>query len=165
MSVARATAMTMVLAACFVGITTATTMAQERMGDARVQVITKADVVRLDDAEGHTIGMFESKGYNLKTGSWTLNRGTNDLIKGNGSGQGYTTTYYPDGAITYSSWEGKTTMSVVDGKSISTSAGTWKLISGTGEWKNREASGTWKTRPVGDGVSFVEWEGEWRPKR
>jgi len=54
---------------------------------------------------------------------------------------------------------------VVDGKSIATSAGTWKLISGTGEWKNREGGGTWKSKVVGDGIGFVEWEGEWRPKR
>ena len=108
---------------------------------------------------------FENKGYNLKTGTWTVNRGTNDLIKGNGTGRGYTTTNYPDGAVSYASWEGKTTTVVLDGRSIATSAGTWKLISGTGDWKNREGGGTWKSKVVGDGIGFVEWEGEWRPKR
>jgi hypothetical protein len=39
-----------------------------------------------------------------------LNRGTNDGIKGNGTARGYTTAYYPDRAVTYSSWEGKATM-------------------------------------------------------
>jgi hypothetical protein len=164
MTVTRAMAITIVLAAWSCGMTIATAIAQEKMADSRVQV-TKAEVVRVDDVEGHTIALFENKGYNLKTGSWTVNRGTNDLIKGNGTGRGYTTTTHPDGSVNYSSWEGKTTTTVIDGKSVSTSSGTWQLLSGTGEWRNREANGTWKTKTVGDGVSFVEWEGEWRPKR
>ena len=165
MMLIRATAVLIVLLAIILGLTTATVTAQEKMVDSRVQVITKVDVARLDDVEGHTMATFENKGYNLKIGSWTVNRGVSDLIKGNGTARGYTTTNYPDGAVTYSSWEGKTTTVVVDGKSIATSAGTWKLISGTGEWKNREGGGTWKSKVVGDGISFVEWEGEWRPKR
>ena len=165
MTLIRATAVLIVLLAIILGLTTATVTAQEKMADSRVQVITKVDVARLDDVEGHTMATFENKGYNLKTGTWTVNRGTNDLIKGNGTGRGYTTTNYPDGAVTYSSWEGTTTTVVVDGKSIATSAGTWKLISGTGDWKNREGGGTWKSKVVGDGIGFVEWEGEWRPKR
>ena len=165
MTLIRATAVLIVLLAIILGLTTATVTAQEKMVDSRVQVITKVDVARLDDVEGHTMATFENKGYNLKIGSWTVNRGVSDLIKGNGTARGYTTTNYLDGAVTYSSWEGKTTTVVVDGKSIATSAGTWKLISGTGEWKNREGGGTWKSKVVGDGISFVEWEGEWCPKR
>jgi hypothetical protein len=154
-----------VLSAVLFGLTPATLTAQEKISDTRVQVITKLELVRLDDVEGHTIAIFENKGYNLKNGSWTLNRGTNDLVKGNGTAQGYTKTHYPDGSTTYSSWEGKATMITVDGKPMSTSSGTWKLLSGTGIWKDREGGGTWKAKGVGEGVSFVEWEGEWRPKR
>jgi hypothetical protein len=165
MMLIRATAVLIVLLAVILGLTPATVTAQEKMSDSRVQVLTKVDVVRLDDVEGHTMTTFENKGYNLKAGSWTVNRGTSDLIKGNGTARGYTTTHYPDGAVTYSSWEGKTTTVVVDGKSMATSEGTWKLISGTGEWKNREGGGTWKSKAVGDGIGFVDWEGEWRPKR
>lgn len=165
MTLIRATVVLIVLSAILLGLTTAAVVAQEKLADSRVQVTTKVEVVRLDDVEGHTIAIFENKGYNLKYGSWTLNRGTNDVIKGNGTARGYTTTHYPDGAITYSSWEGKSTMIVVDGKPVSTSSGTWKLLSGTGIWKDREGGGTWKAKVVGEGVSFVEWEGEWRPKR
>jgi hypothetical protein len=108
-----------------------------------------------------------SKGYDLNRHSWVHNRGTSDVTKGNGTAQGYSRLYYPDGTTSNASWEGKVTTSVVDGKSMTTGAGTWKLIpgTGTGEWKNREGSGTYKFRVVGDGISFVEWEGEWRPKR
>ena len=165
MTLMRAMAVLIVIPAVILGLTTATVTAQEKMADSRVQVVTKAELVRLDDVEGHTMTTFENKGSNLQGGSWTVNRGTNDLIKGNGTARGYTTTNYPDGAVSYASWEGKTTTVVVDGKSVATSAGTWKLISGTGEWKNREASGTWKSKGVGDGIGVVEWEGEWRPKR
>jgi len=161
----RALAVLIVIPAVILGLTTATPTAQEKMADSRVQVITKVDLVRLDDVDFHTMATFENKGYNLKTGSWTVNRGTSDLIKGNGTARGYTTTHYSDGAVSYSSWEGKTTTMVVDGKSIATSAGTWQLVSGTGDWRNREMSGTWKAKAVGEGISFVEWEGEWRPKR
>ena len=118
MTLIRATLMLIVLSATILGLTTAPVTAQEKMADSRVQVVTKVDVVRLDDVEGHTTATFENKGYNLKTGSWTVNRGTSDLIKGNGTARGYTTTHYSDGAVSYSSWEGKTTTVVVDGKSI-----------------------------------------------
>ena len=165
MTLIRATLMLIVLSATILGLTTAPVTAQEKMADSRVQVVTKVDVVRLDDVEGHTTATVETKGYNLKSGSWTVVRGVSDLIKGNGTAQGYSTTNYPDGAVMYASWEGKTTTVVVDGKSIATSAGTWKIIAGTGDWKNREGGGTWKSKVVGDGISFVEWEGEWRPKR
>lgn len=165
MTLMRAMALLILSQMVVLGLTPATVIAQEKIGDSRVQVITKLELIRLDDVEGHTIAIFENKGYNVKTGSWTLNRGTNDLIKGTGTAQGYTTTHYPDGAISYASWEGKATMTVVDGKPTPTSSGTWKLVSGTGDWKNREGGGTWKAKVVGDGVSLVEWEGEWRPKR
>jgi len=123
MTLMRAMAVLIVIPAVILGLTTATVTAQEKMADSRVQVVTKAELVRLDDVEGHTMTTFENKGYNLQGGSWTVNRGTNDLIKGNGTARGYTTTNYPDGAVSYSSWEGKTTTVVVDGKSIATSAG------------------------------------------
>jgi hypothetical protein len=158
-------AVLIMIAALILGLAPATVTAQEKFGDSRVQVTVKAEVVRLDDVEGHTLVTFQNKGYNLKAGTWMVTNGTSDLVKGNGTGRGYTTTYYPDGVMNYTSWEGKTTTTVVDGKSIATSEGTWRLISGTGEWRNREGGGTWKSRAVGDGVSFVEWEGEWRPKR
>ena len=165
MTLMRAYAMLVVIIAVVVGFIPATVTAQEKMGDSRVQIITKIDVVRLDDVDGHTLTTFENKGYNLKTGTWTLNRGVTDAIKGIGTARGYTTTNYPDGVVTYSSWEGKTTLVVVDGKPVPMASGTWRMLSGTGDWKNRDASGTWKSKAVGDGVSLVEWEGEWRPKQ
>lgn len=147
------------------GLSTTTVSSQEKMGDSRVQVTVKTEVARHDDVEGHTITLFESKGYNLKTGSWTVNRGTSDVIKGNGASQGYTKTHYPDGAVTFTRWEGEATTTMVDGKPVTSSAGAWLLMSGTGEWQNREAGGTWRAKAVGDGVTFVEWAGEWRSKK
>jgi|SRR5689334_13439727 len=164
MTFRRALTMLMI-SAVLLALTPAMLTAQEKMADTRVQVNTKVEVVRLDDVEGHTMATFENKGYNLKERSWTFVHGTSDLTKGNGTVQGYITTHYPDGALLYASWEGKATMTPVDGKPVSTSSGTWKVVSGTGVWKDREGSGTWKSKAVGDGVTFVEWEGEWRPKR
>jgi hypothetical protein len=164
MSLTRRTAL-LILIGAVIGFANRPVGAQEKMGDSRVQVTIKAEIVRLDDVEGHVVTHFESKGYNLRLGTWTLNRGTSDLIKSNGTAQGYTKTSYPDGAVSFSKWEGRTTTTMVNGKAVTTSAGTWSLISGTEEWRNREAGGTWKSKAVGDGISFVEWEGEWRPKR
>src|SRR5439155_585548 len=78
MTLIRATAVLIVLLAIILGLTTATVTAQEKMVDSRVQVITKVDVARLDDVEGHTMATFENKGYNLRIGRWTVNRGESE---------------------------------------------------------------------------------------
>jgi len=53
------------------GLATWPAGAQEKMGDSRVQVTVKADIVRLDDVDV------------LRQGSWVAVLGTSDLTKGN----------------------------------------------------------------------------------
>lgn len=158
-------ALILIVIGAIVALTGTSAIAQEKFGDTRVNVTVKSEIIRLDDVEGHVITIFESKGYDLRRGTHVINRGTSDVVKGNGSHRGYTKTFYPDGNVNFGQWEGKVTTAVVDGKPVTTFAGTWTLIKGGGEWANREASGTYRGKGIGEGISLTEWEGEWRLKR
>jgi hypothetical protein len=141
-------------------------LAQETMGDKRVNTATKVEVVRVDDVEGHVLLLIESKGYDLGSGNVVINKAVADLVKGNGRHWGYVKTLYKDGDISHSRFEGEVmTRPGSDGKPQTRAEGTWSMISGTGKWENRTARGTYKSTNVAEGMNFVEWEGAWESKR
>lgn len=153
------------LAAAVLLVSALPALAEEKIGDTRVSVTAKLEVIKLDDVEGHIISIAESKGYDLKSGTWVINRLTSDLVKGNGTHRGYTKSMNPDGDVAFSKWEGRVTTTMADGKPRTTFEGTWTHIGGTGKWTNRKASGTYRGAVIGEGVSRTEWDGVWTEKK
>jgi hypothetical protein len=94
-----------------------------------------------------------------------LVRGTNDLIKGNGTSRGYFRLLETDGDLLFGTYESTVQTVAVDGRSTTSSQGKWLATKGTGKWQNRNAAGTFKSKVIGDGMSLTEWEGIWDVKR
>lgn len=138
----------------------------EQVKGKRFGTFESKETIKLDDTEGHTIGMGASKGVDVAQGSIYLNWSTSDLVKGNGTQQAYTKTIDKDGDITFSKSQGKisTTMSP-KGIPLVTFEGTWSFIKGTGKWENVQGNGTYKGKFIGPGIYTYDWEGEYSIKK
>ena len=69
-----------------------------------------AHVVKVPDVEGHIIVAYEGKGiafYEKWGACLAIEIGTFDILKGEGSGQGYSHYTFPDGSTITMNWEGK----------------------------------------------------------
>ena len=145
-----------------------TSLAQEKikLKDRRYWFVTKVEVIKVDDVEGHIIQILELKGVDVGTGDVAFNKMSMDLIKGNGTSQGYTTVTSPDGNnARFFKIQGKSTSSLSpDGKPISMSEGTATLIKGTGKWEGFQGGGTYKAKTIADGISIMDWEYEFTKK-
>ncbi len=133
-------------------------LAEERgnVVDREVCYMTTIQTLKVPDMEGHTIHLLEAKGiaFSEKWGaSLIYNTCTLDLIKGEGTGQGYTQCTYPDGSTTTSKWEGKVGASGV-------AEGTWTWIKRTGKFEGIQGAGTYKSYNMGPGQWYSNGEGE-----
>ncbi len=125
----------------------------------------KTEVMKIDDTEGHIIMITESKGVDVNLGTVAVSRSIWDLVKGNGTVQGYTTNTDTDGHINYSKQQGKVTTTLSPaGKPIMTVEGTFSLIKGTGKWEGFQGGGPWKLKTIGEGISVMDWQGEFIKK-
>ena len=125
---------------------------------------TKNNPIPVGDKEGHIIYLGEAHGTakgGWKDGGKVLNRDYVDIIKGNGTHQGYiTVTRSGDKEVT--KWSGKvnTTMNE-DGTPNTTFAGNWVTVYGTGDFEQHVGKGGryegYFTSPT-DYV--VEWQNE-----
>jgi hypothetical protein len=148
-----------------VGVTASDAQDKGKLGDKGITMTLKQEVVKLDDTEGHVLALFESKRYDLDSGSVSINNGVSDVIKGNGVVRGYFKFIEKDGDILLGKFDGKVTTTTSGGKPVTTGEGTWSSSRGTGKWQNRQATGTYKSKVAGEGVSVTEWEGSWEVKR
>jgi hypothetical protein len=131
--------------------------------DTRYWFVTRTEVMNIDDTEGHIIQIHEAKGVDVGLKWLGVTRSTWDLVKGNGTTHGYTTMMGSDGKVTgFYRQEGKVTTTLSpEGKPITTVEGTFSLIKGVGEWQGATGGGTWKMRMIGEGISVMDWQGEW----
>jgi hypothetical protein len=75
-----------------------------------------------------------------------------DLLKGEGTVQGYTQCTFPDGSTATQKWEGKIGAS---------STGTWTYIKGTGKFEGIQGEGTWKSYSMSPDRWYSEGVGEY----
>ncbi len=149
------------------GVITSTAEEKIKRSDKRYGVTTKVEMIKVDDTEGHIIQIAESTGFDVSTGAVAVTRNLYDLIKGNGTVQGYTTIKDPDGGnVRYTKAVGKVTTTLSPaGKPIMIMEGTYSFVRGTGTWEGFQGGGTWKGQILGGGVYTMDWEGEFTKKQ
>jgi hypothetical protein len=112
---------------------------------------TTLHTLKVPDMEGHIIFAYEAKGitFHEKWGPCLVNEiGTADLLKGEGTVQGYSHYTFPDGSTNSMKWEGKVRGARAEG--------TWAYIKGTGKYKGIQGEGTWKSSHM----SPEQWHSE-----
>jgi len=133
-----------------------------------VQYTTTVQTLKVPDVEGHSIHMVETKGIGSdeKWGAYLTDQTyTMDLIKAEGTHQGYGHATFPDGSTMSVKFEGKN-----KGASIKFSAdiagsvgaeGTFTYIKGTGKFEGIGGGGTYKVYILGPGQFYADMEGEY----
>jgi|APFre7841882654_1041346.scaffolds.fasta_scaffold38260_1 hypothetical protein len=136
--------------------------------DRWVQYITTIQTLKVPDVEGHTIHMVETKGIgsNEKWGAYlTYQTYTMDLIKAEGTHQGYTHATFPDGSTMNMKFEGKNKGAAVkfsaDIVGSAAAEGTFTYIKSTGKFEGIHGGGTYKVYVLGPGQFYSDLEGEY----
>jgi hypothetical protein len=124
------------------GVTTSIAQEKIKFSGKQYWVVTKVEVMNVDDIEGHVLSLGESKGVDVVTGDQFVTKGSVDLVKGNGSHWGYSKVIDKDGDVRFIKYEGKVTTTLSpEGKPIITTEDTFSLIKGTGKWENAHGGG------------------------
>jgi hypothetical protein len=129
-----------------------------------VDYATTVHTLKVPDVEGHTILLIEGKGigFSEKWGAClTYNTHTLDLIKGEGTSQGYEQMTFPDGSTITEKFEGRLKGGGGTTSGSSSGEGTWTYIKGTGRFEGIRAEGTWKSYVPGRGQWYADVEGEY----
>ena len=113
---------------------------KEKFKARSVSQITKMDVIKVGDVEGHIIAVYERRGLAFFDGEVAtfLNSGMLDMTKGKGTGEGYARYTFEDGSTTVSKWQA--TLAPREGKRI-TAEGTFTFIGGSGRFEGIKGEG------------------------
>jgi hypothetical protein len=152
----------------------ATSIAQQKIkvSGKHTFATTAQNKINVGDTEDHVIVLSEYEGFNVSTGKNKFMDGAldvgiifSDLIKGNGSTQGYGN-FSLNGDVIFWKSQGKavTTLSS-EGKPVTTAEGSWTYTKGTGKYENIQGSGTYKGKFFSMTISIYEWEGEYFIKK
>ena len=133
---------------------------------------TTLNTINVGDTEGHIIVLSEYEGFNVSTGknkfmdgAQDVGMGFSDLVKENGTDQGYGN-FSLNGDVIFWKDQGKTATTLSpEGKPVTTSEGSWTYIKGTGKYENIQGSGTYKGKPISRTIFIAEWEGEYFIKK
>ena len=148
------------------GLTSSLAQEKTKFAGKRYGVMTKTEVIELDDTEGHILSLGESKGIDVTTGDQFVSSGFSDSVMGNGTHWGYSKTIDKDGDVAFSPFKMQVTTTLSpQGKPITTFQGTFSFSKGTGKWENVQASGTFKGRMIGPETYMYDWEGEYSTKK
>jgi hypothetical protein len=141
-------------------------MAQQmtRIAGKMKAAYTKQDSIVVGDTEGHLLTLGISEGTNVSAtehkfmeGARIINYSFGDLVKGNGSHQGYVK-FAENGDTAFAKWQGKITTTLsAEGTPLVKFEGTTTWIKGTGKFENIRGTGTYK----GGFISKTEYEVEW----
>jgi len=114
----------------------------EKFKGRHVTQVSKVDVVKVGDVEGHVIGILQRRGLDLQEGEISIYRSWAyfDVIKGKGTATGYSQVTYEDGSTTVAKVQG--TLEPLEGKR-STGKGTFTIIRGSGRFEGIKGGGTW----------------------
>ena len=148
------------------GLTSSLAQEKTKFAGKRFGVITKAEVIELNDTEGHILTLGESKGIDFTTGDQFVSSQFGDWVKGNGPHWGYSKVITPDGDVAFNTFKMQvTTILSPQGKPISTFEGTWSFTKGTGKYENVQGGGTFKGKMIGPETYMYDWEGEYSIKK
>ena len=155
------------LSAIFVlGVTTSLAQEKIKIKGKRFGTFESKASIKVDDTEGHTLGVGISKGVDVITSSIFISRSTSDFVKGNGTHQGYTKTIDKDGDASFSKFQGRvSTKMSPKGTPLVSFEGTWSFTKGTGKWKNVQGNGTCKGKFIGPGILTYDFGGEYFIKK
>ncbi len=150
------------------GITTS--IAQQTMKVAGEMALTQTNQnkVEVGDVENHAMNLTQYEGTNasvgeqeMMDGAQVVNLSFGDLVKGNGTHQGYVKLTSGDDT-TFAGWEGIVTAVVSEeGTPHITVKGTFSWIKGTGGFENIQGNGTYSGEFTSETTLKVEWEGEY----
>jgi hypothetical protein len=133
---------------------------------------TQQDSIVVGDEMGHLLTLTVSDGENVSTadnafmdGAKIVNMGYSDLIKGNGTQQGYVKFAAGDD-MAFAKWEGKvTTVPDTAGAPVTSFEGTFTYIKGAGKFESIKGSGTFKGGFTSKTEYFAEWQGKYLVKK
>ncbi len=115
----------------------------ETMKLHRTTVLTKIELLKVEDVPDHVIGLYEHTGGGyFETGevASVMEKGTIDYIKGNGTSQSYVRLTFEDGS-TIDTKVQNTTRADPSGKGLRFE-GTSMILQGTGRWAGIQGTGT-----------------------
>ncbi len=124
----------------FIGVSLA---GAETMKWHRTTVLTKIELLKVEDVPDHVIGLYEHTGGGyFETGevASVTEKGTIDYIKGNGTSQGYTRLMFEDGSTIDTKFQ-NATRADPSGKGMRFE-GTSTILQGTGRWAGIQGTGT-----------------------
>jgi hypothetical protein len=150
------------------GVTTSIAQEKIKISGKRYGVFTKMEMMNVDDTEGHTLSLVESKGVDVVTGDWFVSKMLADgVMGGTGTVRGYGKIIDKDGDVRFETVETKTTFILSpEGKPIgATMEGTFSFTKGTGKWENIHGGGTAKGKFIAPEIYMVDWEGEYFIKK
>ena len=135
-----------------------------KVSNREIWFMTTIQTLKVPDMEGHAIYLIEAKGigFSEKWGAYLIYETlTLDLIKGEGTIQGYDQLTFPDGSTITSKFEGK---NMGGGRTITGSAsgeGTSTYIKGTGKFEGIQGGSTYKFYDPGPGQYYSDVEAEY----
>jgi len=150
------------------GVTTSIAQEKIKISGKRYGVMTKLEMMNVDDIEGHAISISELKGVDVVTGDHFVSMSLNDgVIGGTGTIKGYSKIIDKDGDVRFETIETKTTFILSpEGKPIGvTMESTFSFTKGTGKWENIHGGGTGKGKFIAPEIFMVDWEGEYFIKK
>jgi len=150
-----------------------TSSAQEKIKIAGkiTNTVTEDYQIKVGDVEDHTFTINKSEGTNISSGensfmdsAAVVNHNFSDLIKGNGTNEGYVILSKEDDTVV-AKWKGKVTTTISsENTPIITFEGTYNYTRGKGHFENIQGSGTYKGKYTSEKTYTAEWEGEYFTK-
>ena len=124
--------------------------------------------VDVGDIQGHMLMLTKAQGSNRNTGQTDYMGGaevtnveTADLIRGNGTHNGYIT-FSKNGESVVVKWSGKVTTTLSpENTPMTTFRGNWTYVKGTGQYQGITGSGTYQGRFTSQTEYTVDWEGNY----
>jgi hypothetical protein len=122
--------------------------------------------VEIGDVEGHTLSIGQARGTNRSTGETAYMDGaqlrmiqTEDLIRGTGTAEGYSSLVTGADTARLKSAGRVTTVASAEKGVVISFEGSWTVEKATGKYQGRTGSGTYRGRFISPIEYVVEWEG------
>jgi hypothetical protein len=120
----------------------------------------------IGDVQGHTLSIGQARGTNRSTGETGYMDGaqlrmiqTEDLIRGTGTAEGYSSLVSGADTARLKSAGRVTTIASAEKGLLITFEGTWTVVKATGRYQGRTGSGTYRGRFISPIEYVVEWQG------
>ena len=150
------------------GVTTSTAQQKIKVSGKHTLATIEQNAINVGDTDGHIISLGEFEGSNVSTGEKKFMDGAldvgmtfSDMVKGNGSHQGYGKMSLNGNVIIWKHQGKSVTTLSPEGMPVTTVEGTYTWINGSGKYENIKGSGTYKGTYISKTIVVLEWEGEY----